>query len=99
MVTKYGMSDDIGPIALLPAGGKVMFGNGVEEKTYSEKTSQLIDAEVEKIMKNAYSRALEIIQKYRPALDAIVKELVEKETLEQAEYEEIIKREGISLDK
>lgn len=99
MVTKYGMSDEIGPQALLPAGGKTMFGNGVEDKNYSEKTSQLIDDEVQKIMKRAYERALEIITTHRSALDAIVKELVEKETLEQAEYEEIIKREGISLEK
>lgn len=99
MVTKYGMSDAIGPIALLPAGGKTMFGNGVDDKNFSEKTAQLIDSEVEKIMKTAYDRALEIINKHRSALDAIVKELVEKETLEQAEYEEIIKREGISLEK
>ncbi len=99
MVTKYGMSDIVGPWALLPAGGKTMFGSGVEENSYSEKTGELIDAEVEKIMKTAYNRAFEIIQKHRSALDAIVKELVEKETLEQAEYEEIITKAGISLEK
>ncbi len=99
MVTKYGMSDEIGPMALLPAGGKAMFGEGVKDNAYSEKTSQLIDSEVEKIMKNAYDRALEIINKHRSALDAIVKELVEKETLEQAEYEEILKKEGVEVVK
>jgi cell division protease FtsH len=99
MVTKYGMSDDIGPIALLPAGGKTMFGSGVEDKNYSEKTSELIDKEVEKIMKGAYERVMTIVKEKRSALDAIAKELTEKETLEQAEYEEIVKREGISLEK
>ena len=40
MVTKYGMSDDIGPIALEGSGGRALFGKGVEDKEYSEKVSR-----------------------------------------------------------
>ncbi len=99
MVTKYGMSDAVGPIALEPAGGRTLFGNGVEAKNYSEKTNEFIDNEVSKIMKEAYERVLEIITKNREALDGISKSLVEKETLEQGEYEEIIRSFGIKVEK
>lgn len=99
MVTKYGMSDNVGPIALLSNGGKTMFGQGVEDNAYSEKTSELIDAEVSKIMKGAYDRVLDIVNKNRAVLDAVAKELIEKETLEQAEYEVIVKAGGLSVEK
>ncbi|MBC7766749.1 ATP-dependent zinc metalloprotease FtsH [Arenimonas sp.] len=99
MVTKYGMSDAVGPVALEPAGGRTMFGNGVEAKNYSEKTNEFIDNEVSKIMNEAYGRVLEIITKHREALDGISKALVEKETLEQGEYEEIIRGFGIRVEK
>lgn len=99
MVTKYGMSDDIGPIALLPAGGRAMFGNGVEDNAFSEKTSEKIDHEVSKIMNTAYDRVMKIIEDNRKVLDAIALKLVEVETLEQAEYEEIVKGAGIEVIK
>lgn len=99
MVTKYGMSDDIGPIALLPAGGKTMFGQGVEDNAYSQKTSEKIDLEVSKIMNGAYERVQDIISKNRAVLDAVAKALVEKETLEQGEYEEIVKAQGLVVEK
>ncbi|MES2623403.1 MAG: ATP-dependent zinc metalloprotease FtsH [Patescibacteria group bacterium] len=99
MVTKYGMSDEIGAMALLPGGGKTMFGNGVEDNAFSEKTGELIDSEVSKIMKHAYERALKIIEEKRSALDAVAKALVEFETLEQAEYEAILVKEGIEIIK
>ncbi len=57
MVTRWGMSDAIGPIALENDGGRPLFGNGVEGKEYSEKWSSLIDSEVERIMKDALGRA------------------------------------------
>jgi cell division protease FtsH len=97
MVTKYGMSDAVGPIALEPAGGRAMFGNNVESKNYSEKTNEFIDNEVSKIMNEAYERVIDIINTNRECLDAISKTLVEKETLEQGEYEDIIRGFGIKV--
>lgn len=99
MVTKYGMSDAVGPIALEPAGGRAMFGNNVESKNYSEKTNEFIDNEVSKIMNEAYERVINIINTNRECLDAISKTLVEKETLEQGEYEDIIRGFGIKVEK
>lgn len=97
MVTRWGMSDEIGPIALEGDGGQVMFGQGINEKEYSEKVSSLIDAEVSKIMNGAFSEAKRILSEKRKVLDIIAQKLVEVETLEQAEYNELITANGITL--
>jgi cell division protease FtsH len=95
MVTRWGMSDAIGPIALASDGGRTMFGQGVQEREYSEKVGSLIDTEVEKIMKDSHERAKEEITKHRKVLDAIADKLMEVETLEQEEYDKIIIANGI----
>ena len=95
MVTRWGMSEKIGPIALESDGGQVMFGQGVNDKEYSEKISALIDAEVAKIMNNAFAVAKKILTEKRNVLDIIAKKLVDVETLEQKEYNELIIANGI----
>ncbi len=97
MVTKYGMSEDIGPIALESSSGKTLFGRGVDEKDYSETVGTLIDSEVSKIMKEAYSKAENIIIEYRKVLDIIAKRLIEVENIERAEFESILVANGISV--
>ncbi len=97
MVTKYGMSETVGPIALEGSGGRPLFGRGVEDKEYSEHVSAMIDAEVSKIMKEAYQKTEEIITKHRKLLDIIAKRLIEVESIERAEYEQIIVANGITL--
>ena len=99
MVTRYGMSDKIGALALESGGGRAMFGKGVEDKEYSEKVGADIDAEVSRIMSEGYKRADETVTKYRPALDAIAKRLIEVETIEREEYETIIIAHGIQPKK
>ncbi len=99
MVTKYGMSEIIGPIALEESTGKPLFGKGVAEKEYSEQVGALIDSEVSKIMKGAYEKAEQIIIKHRAILDAIAKRLVETETIEREEFENILVANGIPLKK
>lgn len=95
MVTRWGMSDEIGPIALENDGGRAMFGRGVEGDEYSERVSAMIDAEVSKIMNNALSVASKILTEKRKVLDAIASKLIEVETLEQEEYNQIIIANGI----
>jgi len=95
MVTRWGMSDEIGPIALESDDGRTMFGQGVNDREYSEKVSSLIDSEVSKIMNNALAKAKEILLEKRSVLDLIAKKLVEVETLEQAEYNQLIIASGI----
>jgi ATP-dependent metalloprotease FtsH len=95
MVTKYGMSEKIGVLALESQGGRAMFGKGVEDREYSERVSADVDAEVARIMDEAYKRAHEIVMTHRKALDAIAQRLIEVETIERDEYEKIIIAHGI----
>ena len=95
MVTKYGMSEKIGPIALESPSGKPLFGLGVGDKEYSEQVGALIDAEVSQIMNEAMKKAEKIIKDHRKLLDVIAKRLVEAETIEQKEFEEILVAHGI----
>ncbi|MEQ1561539.1 MAG: cell division protein FtsH, partial [Nitrospira sp.] len=96
MVTKYGMSDMLGPVALEGQGGKVLFGRGVEEKEYSEKVGADIDSEVSRIMREAYDKAHSTILANRGLLDAIAKRLMETETIERAEFETLLVANGVT---
>jgi len=95
MVTKYGMSEKMGPIALEGTGGKPMFGMGVGDKDYSDRVGGEIDAEVSKIMDEALSKVEKILKDHRKVLDAIAHRLIETETIEQKEFEEILVVNGI----
>jgi len=97
MVTKYGMSDKMGPVALEGEGGRTLFGKGVGEHGYSEKVGAQIDAEVSAIMENALSKAQEILIEKKAAMEAVAKRLMEVETIERDEYEKIIIAHGIPL--
>ncbi len=99
MVTKYGMSDKMGPVALEGAGGRVLFGRGMDDREFSERVGSEVDAEVSRIMTEARVKAEEILNTNRKALDAISKRLIEVENIEQAEYETIILAFGIILKK
>ena len=99
MVTKYGMSEKIGVLALESSGGRALYGKGVEDKEYSEKVSADIDAEVARIMHEAYKKAEDAVTKYKTALDAIALRLIEIENLERDEYESIIIAHGIQPKK
>lgn len=99
MVTKYGMSDKFGPIALEGNGGKTMFGKGVGDKEYSDKVNAEIDAEVSRLVTEGLERAQEILKKHRGALEAISKKLIEVETLERKEYEDLLIANGIHVDR
>ncbi len=95
MVTKYGMSDAMGPVALEGQNGQALFGKGVEGKEFSEKIASEIDSEVTRIMREAESKAHTTISDNRKLLEAIAKRLIEVETLERAEFEQILVANGI----
>lgn len=97
MVTKYGMSDKLGPVALEGNGGRMIGGGVSEDRGYSLEIAKQIDDEVAHIIETAKSRAKEILMKHKKALDAVAKRLLEVETLEREEYEEILKREGVEI--
>ncbi len=99
MVTKYGMSEKIGVLALESSGGRAMFGKGVEENVFSEKLASDVDSEVARIMDEAYKKAEVIVNTHKPALDAIARRLIEVENIERDEYESIIIAHGIQPKK
>ncbi len=99
MVTKYGMSDEFGPIALEGDGGRTLFGVGLNDKDYSEKVGDMIDSEVRRLMKEAHDKAKDLLTKHRNVLEVITKKLIEVETLEREEYETILEAHGISVGK
>ena len=100
MVTKYGMSDEIGPIALEGNGGKISYvGAGVTVKEHSEKTAFLVDKEVSRIIDGAIEKVKNILIENRQALENITKRLIEVETLERKEFEDLLIANGITPKK
>jgi len=95
MVTKYGMSDKLGPIALEGSSGKPIAGISFGDKEYSERVGAEIDAEVSKILNDGMKKAEKIVKDYRKVLDAIAHRLVEVETIEQKEFQDILIANGI----
>lgn len=96
MVTKWGMSDKLGAIALEGNEGRAIFGTGMHEKTHSEKIQSTIDSEVARIMDEGMKTAKETLKTHKKALDAVAKALLDVETLEQDEYNKIILAHGIT---
>ena len=99
MVTLYGMSEKIGPIALESPQGKVLFGMGVSDREYSEKVAAEIDSEVSRIMTEGREIAKRTLAENKVAFEAIAKRLIEKETIEREEYELILIAQGIVVKK
>ncbi len=96
MVTKYGMSDKIGPVALEGMGGRTISGGqGMNDREFSESVGTEIDKEVSRIMNEAYGITLKIITDQRKTLDAIARELIEKENIERDDFEKILVANGI----
>jgi len=93
MVTRYGMSE-LGPRTFGHKEEMVFLGKEMhEEKNYSEKTAEDIDAQVSKFIEGAYQVAEKLLQDKKEVLDTLVKVLVEKETIEQKEFYQIIGKE------
>ncbi len=92
LVMSYGMSDELGPISLGDHQEMVFLGREISEsKNYSEDVAKKIDSEVTKIMRTGFDRATEVLNKYRSYLDSIAQRLVKEETLEQDQFDEIVK--------
>jgi cell division protease FtsH len=95
MVTRWGMSEKIGTIALEGEAARSL-NAGLEGKEYSQKVGAEIDAEVKRIIAEAYKKAHDIITKKRGTLDAIAARLIEKETIEREEFEQLLTAHGIT---
>jgi len=91
MVMQYGMSDKLGPVTFGDREELVFLGKELgEQKNYSESTAQEIDKEVSKFITSALKTAQKIIKERKEKLQQIAEVLVEKETIERKEFEELM---------
>ena len=97
MVCEYGMSEAIGPLTVGKRHSNPFLGRDMmEDRNYSEQIAQAIDKEIRTIMDTGYERAKAILTENRAKMDAIVKVLLEKETLDREEFGALM--EGATLD-
>lgn len=87
MITKYGMSDELGPVTFGNEHEEVFLGRDLTTtRAISDSTAAKIDSEIEKIIIEAYKKAEEILNNNKDKLDAVAKLLLEKETIDADEF-------------
>jgi len=90
MVTKYGMSDKMGPLQFGQQEELVFLGRELaEQRDYSEEVAEQIDAEVHAIVDTAYQRARQLLGHNLNKLHAVARTLIERETLSNDEFEQV----------
>jgi cell division protease FtsH len=99
MVTRYGMSDVVGPIAIESEKNTLLYGRGRGDKDYSESMNNMIDAEIKRIVEDGRTTARTLVRENKKALDDIANTLIEKEILERDDFEKILILNGIALKK
>jgi cell division protease FtsH len=91
MVTEWGMSDKVGPMALGAEGEPIFLGKEIAtHKDYSEETARSIDSEVRRILEEALNDVRAILKKHRDQLEKLANELVAKETLDDDEVRQLL---------
>jgi cell division protease FtsH len=90
MVTRLGMSDELGPMVYGQKEELIFLGREIsEQRDYSEAVAEKIDAETRRLVSDAHEKAKQILIEYREKLDAIAKRLLEVETITREEFEDI----------
>lgn len=93
MVTQYGMNEKLGAIKYGSTGQDVFLGRDLmHQKDYSEAIAAVIDQEIRELIENAHLEAFKILEINRQVLDDLVLALLDKETLNKEEIEEIFKK-------
>ena len=91
MVTRFGMSDKLGPVALGRSQGGMFLGRDIgAERDFSEDTAATIDAEVSELVAVAYKRATTVLSANRSVLDELADLLVEQETVDAEQLQELL---------
>ena len=91
MITRFGMSDTLGPVALGRAQGGMFLGRDIAaERDFSEDTAATIDQEVSELVDVAYKRATKVLEDNRAILDELTDMLVERETVDAEEFQELL---------
>ncbi len=96
MVTRYGMSEKLGLVVYGQSNGEVFLGRDFSATpNYSDEVAAQIDAEIESIVMAQYTKAKEIIAEHRDQLDTVAKILFDKEKIDGADFERLMKGENI----
>jgi cell division protease FtsH len=89
MVTRWGMSEKLGPVTLSPRDDPFLRGDSFPGlgggKPYSEATAKVVDDEVERILQECYANGVHLLRDHRDALDRLAQALLEHETLDEQE--------------
>ncbi|MFA6537011.1 MAG: ATP-dependent zinc metalloprotease FtsH [Patescibacteria group bacterium] len=92
LITRFGMSEKLAPRIYGEKEEMVFLGRDFNEKrNYSEKTAELIDSEIDILIREAVATAEKIIKENKEKMDKLVATLVEKETIEKQEFNELMK--------
>src|SRR5687767_4042032 len=92
MVTQFGMSEKVGPLAVGDKEQEIFLGREfAQRREISERTAQLVDDEVKRLVDEAYARATDILSANRPLLDLIAAALLERETIDRDDLDRLAK--------
>lgn len=91
MVTRYGMSEKLGPLVYGKKDELVFLGREIgEQRDYSDAVAEEIDAEVRRIVGEAHKRALDTLSRHRDKLDAVAQKLMDVETIDAKEFDSLM---------
>jgi cell division protease FtsH len=91
MVTKWGLSDKLGPLTYAEESGEIFLGRQVtQHKQVSDETAHVIDVEVRRVIDTAYRKAQNILETNRDKLDAMAQALIKYETIDENQIKDIM---------
>ncbi|ABM71467.1 cell division protein FtsH2 [Prochlorococcus marinus str. MIT 9515] len=98
MITKFGMSDKIGPVALGQSQGGMFLGRDMSStRDFSEDTAATIDVEVSELVDVAYKRATKVLTDNRSVLDEMAMMLIERETIDTEDIQDLLNRSEVKV--
>ena len=98
MITKFGMSDKLGPVALGRSQGGMFLGRDISaERDFSEDTAATIDSEVSVLVEIAYERAKKALNENRQVLEELTAMLMETETVDSLEFQDLLIRHEVKV--
>jgi cell division protease FtsH len=98
MVTRFGMSDRLGPVALGRQNGNMFLGREIaSDRDFSDSTAATIDEEVRKLVDEAYRRAKDVLVSNKHVLDKLAEMLIEKETVDAEELQEVLANNDVKM--
>jgi cell division protease FtsH len=96
MVTQFGMSELIGPLAVGDKEQEIFLGREfAQRREISERTAQMVDGEVKRLIDEAYSRATFILGDHRELLDRIAQALLDRETIDREDLDRLVKNQTL----